>query len=129
MCRDTHRWSRLNCCIRWKYSTSVLLHFTHIVSKSRRRRCHISDDKHPEFIPQVSLRLVFPRLQKLRDAGVEVPEPGKKGAGPQEENKILKGEVKTLKEELDTTKKGEEEEEEEVLKSLFLFNHEAHLCS
>lgn len=45
-----------------------------------------------------------------------MPEPGKKGAGPQEENKILKGEVKTLKEELDTTKKGEEEEE--VLKSL-----------
>lgn len=44
-----------------------------------------------------------------------MPEPGKKGAGPQEENKILKGEVKTLKEELDTTKKGEEEE---VLKSL-----------
>lgn len=48
-----------------------------------------------------------------------MPEPGKKGAGPQEENKILKGEVKTLKEELDTTKKGEEEEvEEDVLKSL-----------
>lgn len=50
-----------------------------------------------------------------------MPEPGKKGAGPQEENKILKGEVKTLKEELDTTKKGEEEEEqveEHVLKSL-----------
>lgn len=49
-----------------------------------------------------------------------MPEPGKKGAGPQEENKILKGEVKTLKEELDTTKKGEEEVEveEHVLKSL-----------
>lgn len=52
-----------------------------------------------------------------------MPEPGKKGAGPQEENKILKGEVKTLKEELDTTKKGEEEVEveaveEDVLKSL-----------
>lgn len=47
-------------------------------------------------------------LQKLREAGVELPEAGKKGAGPQEENRSLKEEVKTLKEELDTTKKGEE---------------------
>lgn len=37
---------------------------------------------------------------------MELPEAGKKGAGPQEENKALKEEVKTLKEELDTTKKG-----------------------
>lgn len=49
--------------------------------------------------------------QKLRDAGIEVPESGKKGPGPQEENKTLKAEVKTLKEELETTKKGEEERE------------------
>lgn len=40
---------------------------------------------------------------------MELPEAGKKGAGPQEENKALKEEVKTLKEELDTTKKGEEQ--------------------
>ncbi|CAN9515305.1 unnamed protein product [Ophioblennius macclurei] len=40
--------------------------------------------------------------EKLRDAGVEVPEAGRKG--PQEENKALKKEVKMLKEELDTTK-------------------------
>lgn len=46
--------------------------------------------------------------QKLHQAGVELPEAGKKGAGPQEENKSLKEEVKTLNEELDTTKKGEE---------------------
>lgn len=46
-------------------------------------------------------------LQKLRAAGIEVPEGGKKGAGPQEENKVLKEEMKTLKEELETTKKGE----------------------
>lgn len=45
--------------------------------------------------------------QKLRDAGIEVPEAGRKGAGPQEENKALKEEVKSLKEELDATKKGE----------------------
>lgn len=38
---------------------------------------------------------------------MEVPEAGKKGAGPQEENKTLKEEVKTLKEELDAAKKGE----------------------
>lgn len=50
--------------------------------------------------------LLFP--QKLRDAGVELPEAGKKGAGPQEENKSLKEEVKALKEDLDSTKKGEE---------------------
>lgn len=49
--------------------------------------------------------------QKLRDAGVELPDARKKGPGPQEENKTLKEEVKTLKEELDTNKKGEEEDE------------------
>lgn len=37
-----------------------------------------------------------------------MPEAGKKGAGPQEENRTLKEEVKTLTEELNTTKKGEE---------------------
>lgn len=40
-----------------------------------------------------------------------MPEAGKKGVGPQEENKTLKEEVKTLKEELDTTKKGKEVKE------------------
>lgn len=49
--------------------------------------------------------------QKLRDAGLEVPEGGKKGMGPQEENKNLKEEVKTLKEELDSSKKGEVREQ------------------
>lgn len=45
--------------------------------------------------------------QKLHEAGVDLPEAGKKGAGPQEENKSLKEEVKTLKEDLDSSKKGE----------------------
>lgn len=44
--------------------------------------------------------------QKLHDAGIEVPEAGKKGPGVQEENKSLKEDVKTLKEELEATKKG-----------------------
>ncbi|KAI3357914.1 hypothetical protein L3Q82_016300, partial [Scortum barcoo] len=43
--------------------------------------------------------------EKLREAGVEVPEAGKKGAGPQEENRSLKEEVKSLKEDLETSKK------------------------
>lgn len=61
-------------------------------------------DRNPSAIPN-SLCLLS---QKLHEAGVELPEGGKKGAGPHEENKSLKEEVKTLKEELDTTKKGEE---------------------
>lgn len=40
---------------------------------------------------------------------MDLPEAGKKGAGPQEENKSLKEEVKTLKEDLDSTKTGEEQ--------------------
>nr|XP_020470654.1 B-cell receptor-associated protein 31 [Monopterus albus] len=52
--------------------------------------------------------------EKLRDAGVEVPEAGNKGAGPQEENQNLKAEVKTLKEELDTTKKALQKSESDV---------------
>lgn len=53
--------------------------------------------------------------EKLRDAGVEVPEVGKKGgAGPQEENKTLKEEVKTLKEELDTAKKALQKSDSDV---------------
>lgn len=40
---------------------------------------------------------------------MELPEAGKKGAGPQEENKTLKEEVKTLKEDLDSSRKGEEQ--------------------
>uniref|UniRef100_A0A3B5BA86 Endoplasmic reticulum transmembrane protein n=1 Tax=Stegastes partitus TaxID=144197 RepID=A0A3B5BA86_9TELE len=52
------------------------------------------------------IKILGTTLQKLRDAGIEVPEGEKKGPGVQEENKTLKQEVKTLKEELDTTKKG-----------------------
>uniref|UniRef100_UPI0037E937F9 B-cell receptor-associated protein 31 n=1 Tax=Semicossyphus pulcher TaxID=241346 RepID=UPI0037E937F9 len=52
--------------------------------------------------------------EKLRDAGVEVPEGGKRGAGPQEENKNLKEEVKTLKEELDTSKKALQKSDSDV---------------
>lgn len=47
--------------------------------------------------------------QKLHEAGVDVTETGKKGAGLQEENKTLKEEVKTMKEDLDSTKKGEQQ--------------------
>lgn len=44
--------------------------------------------------------------QKLKAAGLEVPDAGcVKSGGKEEENKNLKQEVKTLKEELDTTKK------------------------
>lgn len=51
-----------------------------------------------------------------------MPEAGKKGgAGPQEENRTLKEEVKTLTEELNTTKKGEERGEE-------LNSHERPSC-
>ncbi|XP_070964520.1 B-cell receptor-associated protein 31 isoform X1 [Oncorhynchus clarkii lewisi] len=44
---------------------------------------------------------------KLKDAGVAVPEVGKKpsGVGVQEENKTLKAEVRSLKDELEATKK------------------------
>ncbi|KAG5282065.1 hypothetical protein AALO_G00051850 [Alosa alosa] len=43
---------------------------------------------------------------KLREAGIEIPEVGAKpGPSVQEENKTLKGEVKKLKDELDNTKK------------------------
>eukprot|EP00066_Takifugu_rubripes_P030889 XP_011620155.1 PREDICTED: B-cell receptor-associated protein 31 [Takifugu rubripes] len=52
--------------------------------------------------------------QKLQEAGVELPEAGKKGAGPQEENKALKEEVKTLKEALDTTKKALQKSDSDV---------------
>lgn len=48
---------------------------------------------------------------------MEVPEAGKKRAGPQEENRTLKEEVKTLKEELDATKKGEEGKENQGVRS------------
>lgn len=57
--------------------------------------------------PSQHLRLF---QQKLRDAGIEVSEGGKKGPGPQEENKTLKAEVKSLKEELEATRNGEDEE-------------------
>ncbi|XP_034534508.1 B-cell receptor-associated protein 31 [Notolabrus celidotus] len=52
--------------------------------------------------------------EKLRDAGLEVPEGGKKGAGPQEENKNLKEEVKTLKVELDSSKKALQKSDSDV---------------
>lgn len=52
--------------------------------------------------------------EKLHDAGIEVPEAGKKGPGVQEENKSLKEDVKTLKEELDATKKALRKSESDV---------------
>ena len=46
-------------------------------------------------------------LQKLREAGIDIPEVGKKaGVSHEEENKLLKTEVKNLKDELDATRKG-----------------------
>lgn len=55
-----------------------------------------------DIYPSLPLRVC---VQKLREAGIEIPEAGK-AAGLQEENKALKSEVKTMKEELDSTKKG-----------------------
>lgn len=55
--------------------------------------------------------------QKLRDAGLEVPEVGKKGAGDasvEEENKTLKTEVKSLTEELEATKKALQKSDRDV---------------
>ncbi|KAI1892977.1 hypothetical protein AGOR_G00139050 [Albula goreensis] len=44
--------------------------------------------------------------EKLRDAGIELPEVGKKvGVSTEEENKTLKAEVKQLKDELEATRK------------------------
>lgn len=46
-------------------------------------------------------------VQKLRDAGVEIPEAGGKAkSSAEEENKTLKEEVRRLKDELEATKKG-----------------------
>ncbi|KAK2850919.1 hypothetical protein Q5P01_007195 [Channa striata] len=52
--------------------------------------------------------------EKLREAGIEVPEGGTKGPGLQEENKNLKVEVKSLKEELETTKKALQKSDNDV---------------
>ncbi|KAM4610385.1 B-cell receptor-associated protein 31 isoform 1-T2 [Polymixia lowei] len=52
--------------------------------------------------------------EKLRDAGISLPEVGKKRAGVEEENQTLKQEVKTLKEELDTTKKALQKSDSDV---------------
>ncbi|KAM9856380.1 B-cell receptor-associated protein 31 isoform 1-T2 [Aulostomus maculatus] len=52
--------------------------------------------------------------EKLCDAGIEVPEGGKKGPGVQEENKTLKEEVKSLKEELEATKKALQKSDSDV---------------
>ncbi|XP_037628667.1 B-cell receptor-associated protein 31 [Sebastes umbrosus] len=52
--------------------------------------------------------------EKLRNAGIEIPEVGKKITGPQEENKNLKEEVKTLKAELDNTKKALQKSDSDV---------------
>lgn len=47
------------------------------------------------------------RTQKLKDAGVEIPEAGGKAKNSaEEESKALKEEVRRLKDELDATKKG-----------------------
>lgn len=46
-------------------------------------------------------------VQKLRDAGVEIPEVGGKAkSSAEEESKTLKEEVRRLKDELEATKKG-----------------------
>ncbi|XP_037541005.1 B-cell receptor-associated protein 31 [Nematolebias whitei] len=52
--------------------------------------------------------------EKLHEAGIEVPEGGKPGAGPQEENKTLKEELKTLQKELDNTKKALQKSDSDV---------------
>lgn len=52
--------------------------------------------------------------EKLRNAGIDIPEVGKKITGPQEENKNLKEEVKTLKTELDTSKKALQKSDSDV---------------
>ncbi|KAM9785948.1 LOW QUALITY PROTEIN: B-cell receptor-associated protein 31 [Neosynchiropus ocellatus] len=52
--------------------------------------------------------------EKLRDAGIEVPEAGRKGPGVQEENKALKEDVKSLKEELEGTKKALQKSDSDV---------------
>ncbi|XP_030640387.1 B-cell receptor-associated protein 31 [Chanos chanos] len=53
--------------------------------------------------------------EKLREAGVELPEVGSKAVGGvEEENKALKGEVKQLKEELEATKKALQKSDSDV---------------
>ncbi|XP_017259508.1 B-cell receptor-associated protein 31 isoform X2 [Kryptolebias marmoratus] len=52
--------------------------------------------------------------EKLREAGIQVPEGGKPGAGPQEENKTLKEELKTLKKELEDTKRALQKSDSDV---------------
>ncbi|XP_031421728.1 B-cell receptor-associated protein 31 [Clupea harengus] len=53
--------------------------------------------------------------QKLRDAGLEIPEVGAKpGVSVQEENKTLKEEVKKLKDELDGNKKALQKSDSDV---------------
>ncbi|KAG7280858.1 hypothetical protein CRUP_010840 [Coryphaenoides rupestris] len=53
--------------------------------------------------------------QKLKEAGLEVPDAGcVKSGRKEEENKNLKQEVKTLKEELDTTKKALQKSDSDV---------------
>ncbi|KAK5621339.1 b-cell receptor-associated protein [Crenichthys baileyi] len=52
--------------------------------------------------------------EKLLEAGIEVPEAGKKGVGLQDENKSLKEELKTLKEQLQDTKKALQKSDSDV---------------
>ncbi|XP_047238734.1 B-cell receptor-associated protein 31 [Girardinichthys multiradiatus] len=52
--------------------------------------------------------------EKLLEAGIELPEAGKKGVGLQEENKSLKEELKTLKEQLQDTKKALQKSDSDV---------------
>ncbi|XP_018608526.1 B-cell receptor-associated protein 31 [Scleropages formosus] len=53
--------------------------------------------------------------EKLRDAGIAVPDVGKKaGGGVEEENKKLNEEVKKLKDELDTTKQALQKSDSDV---------------
>uniref|UniRef100_A0A8B9LHE9 Endoplasmic reticulum transmembrane protein n=1 Tax=Astyanax mexicanus TaxID=7994 RepID=A0A8B9LHE9_ASTMX len=53
--------------------------------------------------------------ERLREAGLEVPEVGGKAkASAEEENKTLKGEVRQLKDELDATKKALQKSDSDV---------------
>ncbi|KAL4646296.1 B-cell receptor-associated protein 31-like [Arapaima gigas] len=53
--------------------------------------------------------------EKLRDAGIAIPDVGKKaGGGVEDENKMLKEEVKKLKDDLDTTKKALQKSDSDV---------------
>ncbi|MBN3272283.1 BAP31 protein, partial [Polyodon spathula] len=70
-------------------------------------------------IPGFTTSLISPSVsrqqaQKLKEAGIEVPEGGRKGLDVEEENKKLKAELKKLKEEFEITKKALQTSENDV---------------